>query len=131
MIQVRSHLYLEPQSNPQMFLRLRMKPLPFGAIALLCCLALSPIAVAQEITLGVLTGASLNDDFRPTSTTYFGLATQYSSNASQWFMVGPTIELKLPRHFSVEADAIHRAIRTKDTLVLGNVQLPSSPTVSL
>src|SRR5262249_41292496 len=57
-------------------------------------------------------------DFRPTSTPIFGGITQQSSNASQWFMVGPTLQLGLSENFSLEADAIYRRIRFKQLTVL-------------
>src|SRR5262245_19306833 len=85
---------------------------------LVSALMLSAAAFAQKVTVGVLTGASLTDDFRPRSYTYIGGATRNVLNASKWFMVGPTIELALPKNLAVEFDAIRRRIRSTSSLEL-------------
>lgn len=83
-------------------------------------------SVAQKITLGVIAGASLTDDYRNTSFTsgegglYFGDgATLHLTNASQWFIFGPTVEVAFSKRFSVEVDAIRRRIRSTSLMILG------------
>jgi hypothetical protein len=85
---------------------------------------------AQEISLGVLTGASLTEDFR--STEYrFGNASRFITDESQWFMVGPKVEVGLPGKFSFEVNAIRRRIRYRDLTELDEpLQFPNGITIS-
>ena len=94
-------------------------------------LSISPAAFGQKFTFGVLAGVSLSDDFRPTTRTFLGGTTQHVSNASQWFMVGPVLELALPGQVSVEIDAIRRRIRSTTLTVLAEpIEFPGGITIS-
>src|SRR5437870_1872031 len=91
---------------------------------LICCFWFPLGAFAQRASFGVVMGTSLVDDFRsgtvslPCFVTYPGQicpsATVFSSeDASRRFILGPKMELRLSNHFSLEAEALHRAIRRK------------------
>jgi len=82
--------------------------------------AVTPAALAQKITLGVIAGASLTDDYRNTSLTSPSQTTRIT-NASQWFMFGPTVDVAFSKRVSVEVDAIRRRIRST------GVTIPSTP----
>jgi len=110
--------------------RIRVKPL-LPAVVTVFSLWIYPLGgEAQEITLGVLAGANLTDDFRSTAFR-FGNATRYISDASGWFMVGPKVELGLPGNFAVEFDAIRRPIRYNERTELDEpLQFPNGVTIS-
>jgi hypothetical protein len=88
-------------------------------------------AYAQQLNVGVIAGASLTDDFRPTTfTPSLGGASYHISNASDWFMVGPKIELKLPKDFAMEFDAIRRKIRSRSITTFPEpLELPNGVTI--
>jgi hypothetical protein len=84
--------------------------------------------VAQRLTLGAVVGTSVTGDFHPGSfdTGPFTVIggpydgqTVYSTittlQTSRQFIVGPKLELRLPWHLSVEADALHRDVHQKTT----------------
>ena len=97
-----------------------------GFVVLLCCGSLPSEGLAQKVKVGVVTGVSLSDDFRPATVSFLGGTTLQISNASEWFAVGPTIELVLPKHLSIEVDAIRRRIRSKQLTVFGQpVEFPN------
>ncbi len=60
-------------------------------------------AVAQPITVGVRGGVPLNDFFKSVNN-------QTLSNTSNRYIVGPTVEIRLPFGFGVEADALYRHV---------------------
>jgi hypothetical protein len=78
----------------------------------------SPATFAQKVTVGVLAGASLTDDFQSGTYAFGGSTAIHISNASQWFMVGPMLELALPGGLSVEVDAIRQRRRSRSLIVL-------------
>jgi hypothetical protein len=63
----------------------------------------------------VLAGASLTDDYRNASFTYPDGTTRYTQNASQRFMIGPTLGVELTDNVSVEVNAMRRRIITVPT----------------
>jgi len=81
-------------------------------------LSVSSPASAQKITLGVLAGASLTDDYRNASFASPGGDTLYARNASQWFMIGPTLDVGLTDKVSAEVNAIRRRIRYTEGTIL-------------
>jgi len=86
--------------------------------------------LAQKVTLGVVAGASLSDDYRNSSFTFAEGTTRYAANASQWFMIGPTLDFALNDKISVEVDAIHRRVRSTQLTVLGTpLELPDNVTI--
>jgi hypothetical protein len=109
----------------------------FGAALVgIVLLSVSP-ASAQKITLGVIAGASLTDDFRNTSITsgegglMFGEgSTLHLRNASQWFMFGPTVDVAFSKRLSVEVEAIRRRIRSTGVTILATpVEYPGGITI--
>jgi len=83
-------------------------------------------ASAQKITLGVLAGGSLTDDYRNASFTFSDGSTRYARNASQWFMIGPTLDFGLTDNVSAEVNAIRRRIRSTEVTILGQpLELPN------
>jgi hypothetical protein len=109
---------------------IRVKPLLPAVVTVFSLWIYPSGGEAQQITLGVLAGANLTDDFlsRPFR---FGNATRYISDASEWFMVGPKVELGLPGNFSVEFDAIRRPIRYTELTVLDEpLQFPNGVMIS-
>ena len=91
----------------------------FGAalVGILLLSVPSP-ASAQKITVGVLAGASLTDDYRTASFVTPGGDTRYARNASQWFMIGPTLDVGLTDNVSAEVNAIRRRIRYTEGTIL-------------
>src|SRR5262249_60507318 len=83
-----------------MFSRMDICRLLSGLVVLLCGGSLPSEGLAQKVNVGVVTGVSLSDDFRPAVVTTLGGDTLHVSNASEWFAVGPAIELVLPKHLS-------------------------------
>lgn len=81
--------------------------------------------MAQRVSFGVVTGTSLLDDF-PSGTVFLPCFITYpgqicpsaiifsSQDASRRFIIGPKLELRLSNPFSLEAEALHRAVRQKD-----------------
>ena len=98
----------------------------FGAALVgILLLSVSSPASAQKITLGVITGASLTDDYRNASLTFTG-ATYSVRNASQWFMIGPTLDVGLTDNISAEVNAIRRRIRyTQLTVFPQPIEFPN------
>jgi hypothetical protein len=90
---------------------------------------------AQRLTLGVVAGTGLTDDFRRDSFTFPGAADQTSTfttgPVSRGPIVGPKLELGLPLGFSVEADALHRPLRSTTTQTISPpVVLPNGAVLS-
>src|SRR5262245_48098295 len=92
-----------------------------------CWLSSSAPGFGQKLKLGVVTGASVTDDFKTSSSFYPGGTlpsgeTQYStiflSNESRRYLVGPRLEVVLPWRLSVEAEAVNRSIRSTSKLVI-------------
>jgi hypothetical protein len=89
-------------------------------------LSVSSPASAQKITLGLLGGASLTDDYRNASFTFPDGSTRYVRNASQWFMIGPTLDVGLTDNVSAEVNAIRRRIRSTELTILRTpLELPN------
>jgi hypothetical protein len=88
-------------------------------------LSLTAPVSAQRLTFGVITGASLTQDFQSGSFHFAGSGTipdgrTISSTftagpASRQLIIGPKLELRLPWNFSVEVDALHRALHSRET----------------
>ncbi len=103
-------------------------------IAILVLLVIPPCLFAQKISLGVVAGTNLTDDFQAGSTTFSGgllpsgeifSETLVFAPGSRRFIIGPKVELGLPQNWAVEADALHRVLRsTSTTLLSPGVPLP-------
>lgn len=95
------------------------RPRHLPAAAILLCLA-TPIP-AQKLTFGVVAGTSATSDFE-SGTYHFpgGTIPDGETTSSTWtvtpgsrgLIIGPKLELKLPGNFSLEADALHRALHS-------------------
>lgn len=84
----------------------------------------------HSVSFGVVLGTNLTDDFRKTSSTASLLvptpgdgitnlnATFLGYSGPRSFIAGPTVEVKLPRQFSVEVDAIHRPLKSASKTIL-------------
>jgi hypothetical protein len=106
----------------------RRLPFTIGAF-LLWAAAFIHGAYAQSVDLGVITGGNLTDDFRPTSQTFLNASVQ-ATNASKWLMLGPSLQISFGRRLSIEADAIHRNVRSRQlTTLFTPFQLPSGITI--
>lgn len=87
-------------------------------------------AAAQDIEFGVFAGTSLTKDFRTTEFR-FSDASRYISDESEWFMVGPTVEVALPGDFSFQIDASRRRTAFRELTELDvPLQLPNGLTIS-
>jgi hypothetical protein len=74
----------------------------------------------------VLAGANLTDDYRNASFTFPDGTTRYARNASQWFMIGPTLDVGLTDNVSAEVNAIRRRIRSAEAMILSKpLELPN------
>jgi hypothetical protein len=95
-----------------------------------CCPMLSPLAVAQRVTFGAVTGSQLTDDFRditcpdlagsilppPPSCPLASGASRSVANASRALIFGPKLKIRLSPSLSVEVEALRRAIRSTQTI---------------
>jgi hypothetical protein len=98
--------------------------------------------LGQHVSLGVFVGTNLTGDFQTESGT---LATNIfvvrpgggytiqqdnvtfiSSSGPKSFLVGPTVEIDLPKNFSVEAAAVYRPVREHFQQILSNGKRYSS-----
>jgi hypothetical protein len=95
---------------------------------LVACTMLSPLAFAQRVTVGAVTGSQLTDDFRsiscpdrassttpPPGCPLASGASRSVANASRAFIVGPKLNIRFSTSLSVEIEALHRAIRSTQT----------------
>jgi hypothetical protein len=105
-------LFIMP-SKAAMLLRTVMNRQVGIVLVWLCAIVIPPHAAGQHLTFGVLAGGSLTDDFRRTLIPRADGGILAISNASQWFMFGPSLELELPKRLSLELDAIHRRVRAQ------------------
>jgi hypothetical protein len=115
-----------------------LSPVCYGWFTMLRCLrawaSLSATAIllwlpiaapAQRLTFGVVAGTSLTGDFK-TGTYHFpgGTLPDGQTTSSTWtvlpfsrsLVIGPKLELALPRNFSLELDALHRALHSKQSM---------------
>jgi hypothetical protein len=94
--------------------------------------------LGPHVSLGVVVGTNLTGDFRSEANTYETnifvprpgggytiqqeTVTSTSSAGPKSFIVGPTVELELPKHFSLEAAAVYRPVRSLFQEILSNGQ---------
>jgi hypothetical protein len=98
----------------------------WAALVGIFLLSVSSPASAQKVTLGVLAGASLTDDYRNASFAFPDGTTRYARNVSQWFMIGPTLDVGLTDNVSAEVNATRRRIRSTELTILGKpLELPN------
>jgi len=76
-------------------------------VVLLNLVGLMPV-VAQSIAFGIKAGAPITDGFVVDD--HASNLTNYSFN-TQRYILGPTFEISLPYHLTVEADALYRRLR--------------------
>lgn len=98
---------------------------PFLKITALAAglMILSLEAFGQKLSIGVVGGWSLTDDYRGAGTTTVPLntpdfntvVTTVITTGLHDFVIGPKLELALPGHFSFEVDALHRNRQWKST----------------
>jgi len=74
-----------------------------GTAFLLVCAAAT--MAAQPISIGVKAGVPITDAFE----TLRGNQAAYSTNTHR-YLVGPTIQLNLPAHFSIEVDGLYKRL---------------------
>ena len=73
----------------------------------------------QSLSVGFVGGTNLTYDYHTFRTDYLdpsfsgGLTSFFLYSDSHSFIAGPTIEIPLPKHFSVEVDALHRSLQLK------------------
>jgi hypothetical protein len=85
-------------------------------------------ACAQPFSLGLMGGASLTQDFQnynvPPCCPPFQVAPTYSllgSSTPQRWIAGGTLEVRLPRHLSVEADGLYHELQFKTAIQFGQI----------
>jgi len=96
-------------------------------------LGIGHLAWGQIADFGVITGSSLTDDFRNATRTSLGNSSFTVTNASRPFIIGPKVEIHISKSLSVELDALHREIRTRNTwhsVFSPPLQLPDGTTLS-
>lgn len=83
-----------------------------------------PCAFGQQLRFGVVGATNLTRDFHSTNDTYtisdpehpdYQLNVLFFSR-SHSFIVGPMMELSLPRNFFVEVSALHRNLRSTEVV---------------
>jgi hypothetical protein len=84
-----------------------------SVVVMACFFAFCDDAHAQKLRFGLLTGASLTDDYRPTIFNFPGGGGSYDlSNTSQAWMVGASTDFEFRKNLAVEVDAIRRKIQS-------------------
>ena len=79
-------------------------------------LSVSPVALGQTLSFGVVTGTNLTQDFRIPSWSR-------STPGSRGVIAGPAIEIALPGSLWVELNALHRSLRYNyEVLIFGGSQ---------
>src|SRR5262245_1803316 len=78
----------------------------------ICVLWATLEVCAQSIDFGVVTGVSLTDDFRPKTLTSLNASVE-ATNASKWWLLGPSLRLQLGSRVAFQVDAIHRTVRSR------------------
>jgi len=94
--------------------------LAVSILILVTILGVSPRAFGQQLWFGVIGGTNLTQDSHSTNDTFMISEpdnSDYQLNVlsfsrSHSFIVGPSMELSLPRNFSVEVNALHRNLRS-------------------
>ncbi|WP_321474331.1 hypothetical protein [uncultured Paludibaculum sp.] len=78
--------------------------------SLILLLALSNVASAQIVSLGIKAGVPLTDIPRRQATPFFANSALIFTDTGRW-TVGPTIEFRLPANLAIEVDALFRGFR--------------------
>ncbi len=82
-----------------------------GPLAFFIVLIISPAASAQRVSVGVIGGASLTNDFLSATIPAEGYSPYYAFySVRKDYVAGGLIELNLPLHLSVETDALYRPL---------------------
>jgi hypothetical protein len=66
--------------------------------------------LGQHISVGFIVGTNLTGDYRSTNLSNEGDRPVLRSSGPRSFVFGPSVEVHLPRRFSVEVNALHRPI---------------------
>jgi len=96
-------------------------------LSAISCIVFSTQAPAQKVTFGAITGAQLTEDFRSLACPDLGVSPQdlvprcprifgasfTTADSSQRFIIGPKVNVRFSRSFSLEVDALRREIRTE------------------
>lgn len=91
---------------------MRCKSVSIISVLAGCVLAVSPGAFGQNLSVGVVAGTSLTDDFRTQFFSIRGYPQQdyLQTSGSTSFIGGPMIEWRLPAGFSLEANGLYRGL---------------------
>ncbi len=89
-----------------------------SSFAILAIVFQSLPSAAQQLRFGFIGGTNLTHDFHTTNDTYIlsGSMNPYQLNVLRYSpdrsdILGPMLELSLPRNFSIEVNALHRTLR--------------------
>jgi hypothetical protein len=77
-------------------------------------MAFCPVAFGQKLSFGVVGGTNLTDDFRTLRYPFMYLGNTYTNltySDSRSFIFGPMLEIGLPNQWSIEVDALRRALK--------------------
>jgi len=110
-----------------------MLPSRTARALLISCLFTFSLTAQDWISIGVKGGASLTDPFQNvTSSINLGVDTQVNKiySGPRSFVIGPTIEVKLPFGLTAEADALYGPMSLRELFISGPTQLPTSGTYS-
>jgi hypothetical protein len=96
------------------------RPVTFTAVAIF--VLTFPLG-AQKLTLGLVAGTSVTADVQDSAASYSATTgdgeTESTTIAvrpgSRGLIIGPRLELRLPWNFSLEAEALHRALHLQET----------------
>ena len=75
--------------------------------------------LGQHFSVGVVAGIDVTDGVRPQSFNIPGFS--FSSHAIRAFIAGPTVELKLRKHLSLEADAVYHPLRSEGVAIVNGM----------
>jgi hypothetical protein len=100
---------------------------------LICFLSLAAVAFAQPVSIGLVGGAGLTQDFQ-NNIFYFGPTAPITSYSTpKHYIVGGMLEARLPLHLSVEIDALYHELEYTEATIEPNGTLNSvspSPVVT-
>ncbi len=83
-------------------------------LILACSFLLTAVAQAQLLSVGVLGGVPVTDS-------------SYNHDESKRYLVGPTVEIRLPASFALEADALYQRLGSSSPLLVPVTAGPIAP----
>jgi hypothetical protein len=93
------------------------------AVIAVAAFAMPAAIFSQEVSFGIVGGVGLTPDFHTTNDLFpdqaypTGLTNSQAYSGPRSLIVGPMVELALPRQFSMQVDALHRNLQLEYVLI--------------